>query len=450
MTNHDSTNLGTEKIGKLIFRLAIPSVIAQIINMLYNIVDRVYIGHIPETGAPALTGLGLCAPVLYIIAAFAALVFAGSSARAAISMGKKDTEGAEKILGNSFAFLVLISVLVTIIVEVFARPLLFLFGASEVTVPYALSYMQIYALGTIFVSITLGMNAFITAQGFAKISMLTVIVGAICNIILDPIFIFGFGWGVRGAAFATILSQAVSTVWVLFFLTGKRTVLKLRLSNLRIDWRLMGPCLALGLSPFIMQSTEGILSVCFNSSLQKYGGDLAVGAMTILATVNQCIFLVVSGFTQGALPIISYNYGAGNPKRVKEAFKLLLLVCVGYTMVMWAAIMLFPGRIAGILTSDVELRSYAAWAMRIYGAMFGIFGIQTACQQTFIGIGNAKTSLFLALLRKIILLIPLIYILPHFFADQTMAVYLAEPVADTIAVTTTGILFFIQFRKALS
>ena len=328
--------------------------------------------------------------------------------------------------------------------------MLMAFGASENTVGYALDYMNIYACGTIFVQIALGLNAFITAQGFAKISMITVLVGAVLNIILDPIFIFGLDMGVKGAALATIISQAVSALWVLRFLTGNRTVLKIRKENLKIDFKVLLPCLALGLSPFIMQSTESILIVSFNTSLLKYGGDLAVGAMTILSSVMQFSMLPLSGLTQGAAPIISYNYGAGNGRRVKDAFILLLKISLIYSAALWAIAMIYPQIFAVIFTKDSELIGISVRSMRIYMAASLLFGIQISCQQTFIALGNARTSVFLAVLRKIILLIPLIYILPIFFENKVDAVFLAEPVADVIAVTVTSLMFFRQFKNVLA
>lgn len=448
MQNNNSY-LGTESIPKLLLRLSIPTVISQIVNMLYNVVDRVYIGHMPETGSLALTGLGVCAPLIFIIAALAALFYAGSSARASMSMGRGDYGEAEKILGNSFICLIVMSIIVTAATLVFAEPLLYSFGASGETIEYALGYIRIYALGTIFVSLTLGMNSFITAQGFSRISMLTVTIGAACNIALDPLFIYVFKLGVKGAALATIISQAVSTTWVMLFFRGKRTILRLRAKNLRVDFKLMLPCAALGLSPCIMQATEGFVSICFNSSLLKYGGDIAVGAMTVLSTTMQCVFLVLSGFTQGAQPIISYNFGARNAARVKKTFKLVFTVCFSFTLVFGAIFLFFPRAVASLMTSSAELRDYAAWALRIYLSVFCIFGIQFSCQQTFIGIGNAKCSIFIAILRKLVLLIPFIYIFPHIFEDKVLAVFLAEPAADIISVITTAVLFFFQFRKAM-
>ena len=429
--------------------MAVPAITAQIINLLYNLVDRMYIGHIEGVGATALTAVGVTMPVIMVISAFAALVSMGGAPRASIMMGKGDKDSAEKIMGNCTTALIFISVILTAAVLLFGENMLMAFGASENTVGYALEYMNIYACGTLFVQIALGLNAFITAQGFAKTSMITVLVGAVLNIILDPIFIFGLDMGVKGAALATIISQAVSALWVLRFLTGNRTVLKIRKENLKIDFKVLLPCLALGLSPFIMQSTESILIVSFNTSLLKYGGDLAVGAMTILSSVMQFSMLPLSGLTQGAAPIISYNYGAGNGSRVKDAFILLLKISLIYSAALWAIAMIYPQIFAVIFTKDSELIGISVRSMRIYMAASLLFGIQISCQQTFIALGNARTSVFLAVLRKIILLIPLIYILPIFFENKVDAVFLAEPVADVIAVTVTSLMFFRQFKNVL-
>lgn len=441
--------LGTERIGKLLFKLALPSVVAQLVNLLYNMVDRVYIGHMENVGSLALTGVGVCMPVILLVSAFAALVGMGGAPQVSIYMGKKDYKTAEKIMGNCFVFLIFISIVLTGVLYIFGKDLLLIFGASENTIGYAIDYMNIYVIGTIFVQMALGMNMFITCQGFTKISMLSVVIGAVLNIILDPILIFNFNMGVKGAALATIISQAVSAVWVVSFLAGKKSGIRLKKENFKVDFRILLPCLALGVSPFIMQATESVINICFNSSLLKYGGDVAVGAMTVLSTVMQFSMLPLQGLTQGAQPITSYNYGAGNPDRVKQSFKLLLISCFVYSMLLWSLVMIMPEKFVLMFNSDPELVSYGSWAMRIYFAVLGIFGIQIACQQTFIAIGNAKTSLFLAVFRKIILLIPLIYILPNFFADKAMAVYLAEPVADIIAVITTSILFARYFSKTL-
>ena len=445
------TFLGTEPVGKLLARLALPTVAAQLINMLYNIVDRIYIGHIPGEGALALTGVGVCMPIILIVSAFASLVGYGGSPRASIFMGKNDTETAEKILGNSFSLLTILSICLTAVLLLWNEPLLLTFGASENTIGYATSYMNIYALGTIFVQLTLGMNSFITAQGFAKTGMLSVLIGAVLNIILDPILIFGAGMGVKGAALATIISQCASCIWVLSFLFGKKTILKIRKNYLKLEPSVILPCVALGLATFIMQASKSIISVCFNSSLLTYGGDIAVGAMTILSSVMQFAMLPLQGLGQGAQPIISYNYGAGNVKRVRSAFFLLLKCSMAYAVLLWGAVMLVPELFASIFTADAALVAFSKTALRIYMAALFLFGIQMACQMTFTSLGNAKASIAVAVVRKFILLIPLIYAMPRIFHSSslmsTYAIYMAEPIADTLAVTFTGILFFFQFRK---
>lgn len=371
----------------------------------------------------------------------------GGAPRASIMMGRGNREEAERILGNCTSMLVIVAVIVTAVSQIWGTDILMLFGASESTLPYAWAYMQIYSIGTIFVQLALGLNAFINAQGFAKTGMLTVVIGAVCNIILDPIFIFGLHMGVRGAALATIISQGISCVWIVRFLLGRQTTLRIRKENLRIRPKTVGPCIALGVAPFIMQFTESVLNICFNTSLLKYGGDVAVGAMTILSSVMQMSMLPIQGLTQGAQPIIGFNYGAKKMDRVKKTFRLLLLSCVTFTAVIWLICMLLPQAFILIFTDQAELIAFTKWAMRIYMAVSLIFGVQISCQQTFIALGNAKTSVFLALLRKVLLLIPLIYILPAFMEDKLMAVFLAEPVADVIAVTTTSILFYRTYRS---
>ena len=447
--NQDKTFLGTEPIGKLLRQLAVPTVIAQLVNMLYNIVDRIYIGHIPGNGDLALTGVGVCLPLILIVSAFAALVASGGAPRASIYMGKQDYATAEKILGGCFALQLIVSAVLTAALLLWNRPLLLTFGASENTIDYAAAYMSVYAIGTVFVQLTLGMNAFITAQGFAQIGMRTVLIGAVANIVLDPLFIFALNMGVRGAALATIISQCLSCVWVLRFLTGPKTMLRLKKENIRIAPALVLPCVALGSATFIMQASESVISMCFNSSLLKYGGDIAVGAMTILSSVMQFAMLPLQGIGQGAQPIISYNYGARNTERVRRTFWLLLRVSLCYSVLLWAIIQLFPGAFARMFTPKAELIDFTVTALRIYcGALF-LFGIQIACQMAFVSIGAAGCSIIVAVLRKFVLLLPLIYLLPRLLADQTMAVYTAEPVADAIAVTCTAILFSVQFRKAL-
>lgn len=440
-------NLGEDRIGGLLFKLALPAILAQVINLLYNLVDRMYIGHIAKVGSVALTGLGVTMPFIMCVSAFAALVSMGGAPRASIMMGRGNREEAERILGNCTSMLVIVAVIVTAVSQIWGTDILMLFGASESTLPYAWAYMQIYSIGTIFVQLALGLNAFINAQGFAKTGMLTVVIGAVCNIILDPIFIFGLHMGVRGAALATIISQGISCVWIVRFLLGRQTTLRIRKENLRIRPKTVGPCIALGVAPFIMQFTESVLNICFNTSLLKYGGDVAVGAMTILSSVMQMSMLPIQGLTQGAQPIIGFNYGAKKMDRVKKTFRLLFLSCVTFTAVIWLICMLLPQAFILIFTDQAELIAFTKWAMRIYMAVSLIFGVQISCQQTFIALGNAKTSVFLALLRKVLLLIPLIYILPAFMEDKLMAVFLAEPVADVIAVTTTSILFYRTYRS---
>lgn len=449
MDKEQQIKLGTAPVGPLLFKLALPTITAQLVNVLYNIVDRMYIGHIPENGASALTGLGVCFPVIVIVTAMASLAAAGGAPRAAIMMGQGKGCEAEKILGNCTAGLIIIGLASTLLLLLAGKPLLMLFGASENTLEYAWDYLWIYALGTIFVMISLGLNTFITAQGFTKISMMSVIIGAVCNVILDPVFIFAMNMGIRGAAVATVISQAVSALWVLRFLTGKKTMLRIRKELLRIDKKIYLPCLLLGLSPFVMQATEGIITICFNSSLLKYGGDIAVGAMTILSSVMQFTLLPVQGLTQGAQPIMSFNYGAGNTERVKKAFKILLAICLAYSAVISFTAIVFPQLFTNIFTSNAALSLYAQKALRIYMIGMVIFGIQIACQQTFVALGNAKSSLFLAVFRKILVLIPLIYIMPALFEPEDMAVFAAEPVADILAVLMTSTLFALQFRKML-
>ena len=446
----DKDFLAKEPIGRLLLKLALPTVAAQIINMLYNIVDRIYIGHIKGVGALALTGVGVCMPIIMIVTAFAALVGNGGAPRASIFMGKGENGAAEKTLGNCFTLQIIISVVLTAVLLIWNRDLLMAFGASENTIEYAVSYMNIYAVGTIFVQLTLGMNAFITAQGFAKTGMLSVLIGAVANIILDPIFIFGFGLGVRGAALATIISQAASCTWVLLFLFGKKTVLKIRVKNMGLQKKIILPSIALGLATFIMQASESVISVCFNSSLLKYGGDIAVGAMTILTSVMQFAMLPLQGLGQGAQPIISYNYGAKNVERVKNAFWLLLKVSLSYAVLLWAFIMIFPQGFAGMFTSDPELLIFTKTALRIYTACLFLFGIQMACQMTFTSLGKAGSSIIVAVMRKFVLLIPLIYIMPVILSNKKdIAVYMAEPIADFFAVSFTAVLFFFQFRKCM-
>ncbi len=442
-------DMGSGSVKKLLLQLTLPAVLGQVVNLLYNIVDRIYIGHIPEIGASALTGVGLFAPLLMLLTAFAMMMGSGGAPLAAISMGKNDREHAERIMGNCLTVLLIFAVVLTIAFYQLAPTLLRLFGGSDATLPYAVEYSRIYILGAVFVLLVMGMNPFITTQGFARISMLTTVIGAVINIVLDPIFIFALDMGVAGAATATVLSQAVSALWILRFLSGKKTVLRLRLSNLRLRAKVILPCFGLGASTFVMLSTESILSISFTSSLSRYGGDVAVGAMTILTSLNQLISMPLAGICQGGQPIISYNFGAGKPERVKEAFFTQFAVCVGYSTLFWVALMLAPRFFAGIFTSNAALADYTAWAIRIFLACAFTIGFQSACQQSFMALGQAKISLLMACLRKIILLIPLIFILPNFFADKTFAVFLAEPVSDVLAAAVTTAAFLLNFNKIL-
>lgn len=444
-----TNDLGNDSVGKLLISLALPAIAAQIVNMLYNIVDRMYIGHIPDVGTSALTGVGVCFPVIMIIAAFSALVGMGGAPRASIKMGEGNFDDAENILGNCFITLFFISIALTVFFLIFKRSLLLSFGASADTIDFADSYLSIYIIGTIFVQMALGLNSFISSQGFAKISMLTVIIGAIINIALDPVFIFTFNMGVKGAALATVISQAVSAFWVIKFLSGNKTKLKIKVKYFKIKKSILFPVLALGVSPFVMQSTESLLNIAFNTSLQKFGGDVAVGAMTILASVMQVVSLPLTGLSQGAQPIVGFNYGAAKVDRVKKTFKLLFISSLIFSTSFFVICMLFPEIFIRMFSNDTELINFTVWAIRIYLAGSFMLGAQFSCQQTFIAVGQAKISLFLAILRKIILLIPLIYILPLFFENKVFGVFLAEPVADIIAASVTSTMFFTKFKKIL-
>ena len=447
---NDKNFLGTAPIGKLLLKLSIPTVIAQLINMLYNVVDRIYIGHIPGEGSLALTGVGVCMPIIMIVTAFAALISSGGAPRASICMGKQDNKSAEQILGNCFSLQIVVSIVLTVVLLIWNKDLLMAFGASKNTLGYATDYMRIYALGTLFVQLTLGMNAFITAQGFTTTSMVSVLIGAICNITLDPVFIFVFNMGVKGAALATVLSQAISTIWVVVFLSGKKTQLHLRKKYMGLKPKIFLPCVALGLATFIMQASESVISICFNSSLLRYGGDIAVGAMTILTSVMQFAMLPLQGIAQGSQPIASYNYGAKNADRVKKTFRLLVITCLTYSTLLWAAVQIIPKAFVSIFTSDAKLVAFTAPMLKIYlGGLF-LFGIQIACQITFTSLGKAVNSIIVAVVRKFVLLLPLIYIMPHVVSNPTIGVYMSEPIADIIAVLFTSVLFTFQFKKALT
>lgn len=445
----ESTDLGKGSIGKLLFQLATPAIIAQLVNVLYNIVDRIFIGRM-QHGDIAMAGVGVAFPIILIISAFSSLVGMGGAPLVAIKMGEKDNQGAEKIMSNSFSCLIILALILTVGFQIFKEPILWKFGASEATIQYAKDYLGVYLMGTICVQIALGMNSYINTQGFAKIGMATVMIGAITNIILDPILIYGFNMGVKGAATATIISQSVSAIWVLKFLFGKNSILKIRKEFIIPEIKTMLPVLGLGVAPFIMQSTESVVLVTLNSKLQMYGGDLAVGAMTIMSSIMQIVTMPATGLSQGAQPIISYNYGAKQIDRVKQTFKLCLKLCFSYTTIMWLALMLIPQVFVKLFNNDPALLEITTWSIKIYFAGIFIFGVQMACQQTFLALGQAKISLFLALLRKIFLLVPLVFILPTFMENGLFATLLAEPIADIVAATTTGICFIVFYKKTLS
>lgn len=438
--------LGTAPLGRLMLSLALPTVLAQLINVLYNVVDRIYIGHMQGDGNPALTGVGVTLPIITLIAAFSAFAGAGGAPLAAIELGKKDERKASLIMGNSAWLLVFFSIVLTIGFLIFKVPILHAFGASSKTIAYANEYITIYLLGTIFVQFALGLNAFISGQGAAKAAMLSVLIGAVINIVLDPIFIFALHLGVRGAALATVISQFVSAVWVVSFLKSKRSVLHLKL--VRPDKSLILKIAALGIAPFVMQSTESLVTITFNTGLQRYGGDLYVGSMSILMSIMQLIVIPVNGITQGVQPIISYNYGAGNRMRVKETVIRLVSVCLLGTLILSGVAIFCSGIYASMFTNDAELVALTCRIMPIFFLGIAIFGIQAACQSTFLALGQAKVSLFIATLRKIILLIPLALILPKF--SGVKGIYIAEPVSDVISVIVTSVLCVITLKRIFS
>ncbi len=444
-------NLGEGSIGRLLVSLAFPAIIAQLVNVLYNIVDRIFIGRM-DNGEIAMAGVGVAFPIIMIISAFSALIGMGGAPLAAIKMGEKDNKGAEKIISNSFSTLVIIGIVCTVTFLIFKEKLLWAFGASYSTIKYAMDYLTIYLLGTVFVQIALGMNPFINTQGFAKIGMITVVIGAIINIVLDPILIFTFNLGVKGAALATIISQFVSAAWVLFFLFGNKSILKIRKEYLMPKLKVILPITALGVSPFIMQATESLVLISLNNKLQIYGGDLAVGAMTIMSSIMQIVTLPLLGLSQGAQPIISYNFGAKKIDRVKKTFKLLLSSSLAYTVFIWSSLMIFPKFFVAIFNNKPELVEITSWSIRIFFGGIIIFGAQIACQQTFLALGQAKISLVMALLRKIVLLVPLIFILPSIVSESNKlaAVLAAEPISDIIAALTTITVFFIFYKKTFN
>lgn len=445
----NNNRLGTEPVGRLLLKLSIPSVMAQLVNLLYNIVDRVYVGRIPGTGALSLAGLGVTFPIILIISAVALLFGMGGASRAAVATGEKDIDKAEKILGNCTLMLVVFSVILSVIFYFTKDFILLKFGASENTLPYASGYISIYLLGTVFVQLTMGLNLFITNQGFAKISMATVCIGAVLNIMLDPLFIFVFGMGVEGAALATIISQGVSCLWVVKFLTGRKTILKIRLKNMRPDKNIIKAVVSLGVSPFVMQVTECLIQLTFNNGMLKYGNDMYVALMSILFSLTQLIWIPMQGFSQGAQPIIGYNYGAKNMHRVRKTFKILFVVSLSFSIFLIAVVELMPQAFLGLFTNDAELIEMGKSATRIFLAGMAVMGAQGACQQTFLALGEAQISMFLACLRKVILLLPLALILPCVKGLGIWGLFIAEPVSDFIAASTTTIMFAVRSRKIL-
>lgn len=448
MQNNNS--LETAPVTKLIFKLAIPTVLAQLVNLLYNIVDRIYVGRIPEIGSLSLAGLGVTFPIILLISAFAMLAGMGGASRAAVSMGAKNNDTAEKILGNSTMLLLIFSVVLSVVFLLTKDWILMRFGASADTIGYASEYITIYLFGTIFVQLALGLNMFITNQGFTKTSMLTVCIGAVLNIVLDPIFIYVFGMGVKGAALATVISQAVSCLWVLKFLTGKKTILKIKLKNLLPAKEIVFSILSLGVSPFIMQVTECLIQLTFNNGMLKYGNDLYVALMSILFSLTQLIWMPMNGFSQGAQPVIGYNYGAGKLQRVKKAFKVQFIVNLSFSIAAIGMVELFPKFFLGLFTNDAELINIGINTMRLFLVGMAVMGAQSACQQTFLALGEAKISVFLACLRKVILLFPLALILPKVGGMGIWGLLLAEPVSDVIAATCTTTMFYFRSKKLLS
>lgn len=440
--------MATQSIGKLMVSMTFPAILAQIINVLYSVIDRIYIGHMEGVGASALTGVGVTFCITMFVSAFSAFISNGAAPLAAIWLGKGDREHAEKILGNSVSFLLLCAVVLMAFFYAFQRPLLYMFGASDATIGYAMDYLSIYLAGTLFVELSLGLNAFIICQSRAETAMLSVLIGAIANIVLDPIFIFGMHMGVRGAATATIISQGLSAAWVLAFLFGRKTSLKIRRSCMRLDKGILGSVLSLGISPFVMNATESFISIVLNHGLQAYGGDTHVGSLTIMQSIMQFFSAPLSGFTQGMAPIVSYNYGAKNFGRVRLLYRWLIGICFGFRFLTTATVMLFPRFYAGFFTTEPELVTLTGRVMPVFMAGMLVFGLQNGIQPTFLALGQAKVSLFIAVLRKIVLLIPLAIILPHFMG--VMGVYYAEPISDIISAATATALFMVNIKKILS
>ena len=440
--------MATESIGKLMLSMAIPSVIAQIINILYSIVDRIYIGHIEGVGMEALTGVGVTFPIITLISAFSAFVGVGGAPLASIWLGKGDRKRAETILGNGVTMLAAFTVLLMVVFYAFQRPLLYMFGASDATIDYAVDYISVYLVGTIFVELALGLNTFIISQGQSRIAMMAVLIGAVANIVLDPIFIFVFHMGVKGAARATVISQLLSALWTVGFLVSSRSSLTIKKEALKPDWPVIGSIMALGVSPFIMRTTESLISIVLNSGLQRYGGDIYVGSLTIMQSVMQMYAAPIGGFTQGVQPVISYNFGAGNFDRVKKLYRRMIGICFAFSAGATALVIIFPEFFASMFTNDAELITLVGKMMPIFMCGMLVFGLQNGIQPTFLALGQAKISLFIAVFRKVILLVPLALILPLRFG--VMGIYYAEPISDILSATVASVLFFTHIKKIVS
>ena len=417
---------------KVILRMAIPMILAQIVNVLYSLVDRIYIGHIPGVGSLALTGLGLCMPVISIISAFANLYGVGGGPLCSIARGRGDLDYAERVMNCALTLLLATGAVITVVFLFAAEPILYWMGASGETYPYAAEYAQIYILGTVFVMFSLGMNYFINAQGFAKTGMLTVAIGAVLNIALDPLFIFAFGMGVRGAALATVISQGVSAAWVLRFLLGGKAILRLNAAYLRPRWDLVKRILALGATGFVMSITNAAVQIAYNNQLKAWGGDVYVGAITVIYSVNMVIFMANTGLRDGAQPVLGYNYGAGVYSRVKQGIRFLTLVSVCYAAAVWLCIQLFAEPIVRAFNNEADLVAVAVPAMRVYFRGFIFMSLMMAGQCVFLSLGRSKYSMTFSILRKIVVVVPLIFLLPRIGGWGVDGVFWAEPISDLV------------------
>ena len=422
-------------VKRNILRLAGPMTLAQLINLLYNIIDRMYIGHLPENATLALTGLGLTFPILMLVTAFSNLFGMGGAPLFSIARGRQEDDRASDIMGTTFTMLLLSGILLTVIGLLIKEPLLYLFGASDQTFPYADRYLSIYLLGSTFVMFSLGMNNFINAQGFAKKGMLTVLIGAVLNILLDPIFIFVLKMGVQGAALATVISQFVSALWVLRFLTGNEAVIRLKKDSLKVHFPLLKEIVALGTSGFVMSFTNSAVQIVCNATLQNFGGDIYVGVMTVINSIREVVSMPVNGISSASQPVLGYNYGAKEYKRVKEGIKFMSATCIIYTTLIWILLLLFPRPFIHIFNSNSKLLTLGVPAMTIYFFGFFMMSLQFSGQSTFVSLGRSKNAVFFSLFRKVIIVIPLTLILPHIAGLGVNGVFLAEPISNFIGGT---------------